>query len=313
MNRYGKLISLLLVLFLATSLAWAERRIVPLDELKSTQEQQQAVHVIASVIKKYHYKSTKLDDESSEQILQRYLDALDPNRFFFLAQDITLFSRYKTSLDDFIKSVNVEPAFEIFRTYRNRVSEAVSHANQLVDGEFDFTVDETYPFDREDVPWAQTHAELNELWRKRVKNDFLALRLAGKEDAEIRKTLHGRYKRLESRVAQFDANDVFQAFINAYTLNVEPHTSYMSPSTSENFDISMRLSLEGIGAVLRSEDEYTVVQKTVVGGPAKLSGQLHAGDRIVGVGQGLESEIEDVIGWRLQDVVEKIRGPKGSV
>jgi carboxyl-terminal processing protease len=313
MNRYGKLISLLLVLFLATSLAWAERRIVPLDELRSTHEQQQAVHVIASVIKKYHYKTTKLDDESSEQILQRYLDSLDPNRFFFLAQDINLFSRYKTSLDDFIKSVNVEPAFEIFRTYRTRVSEAVTHANQLVDGEFDFTVDETYRFDREDVPWAQTHAELNELWRQRVKNDFLTLRLAGKEDAEIRKTLHKRYKRLETRVAQFDANDVFQAFINAYTLNVEPHTSYMSPSTSENFDISMRLSLEGIGAVLRGEEEYTVVQKTVVGGPAKLSGQLHAGDRIVGVGQGLDSEIEDVIGWRLQEVVEKIRGPKGSV
>ncbi len=200
-----------------------------------------------------------------------------------------------------------------FRVYRKRVSEAVSHANKLLDGTFDFTLDESYQFDREDAPWAGTHAELNEIWRKRVKNDFLNLRMTGKEDDEIRKTLRSRYERLESRIVQYDVNDVYQAFINAYTLNLEPHTSYMSPSTSENFDISMRLSLEGIGAVLRSEEEYTVVQKTVVGGPAKLSAQLHAGDRIVGVGQGLDGEIEDIIGWRLQDVVEKIRGPKGSL
>jgi carboxyl-terminal processing protease len=193
------------------------------------------------------------------------------------------------------------------------VEEAVNHAVKLLDKDFDFNIDETYQYDRAEAPWAQTRAELDEIWRKRVKNDFLTLRLTDKADPEIRKTLKGRYERLMHRVEQFDANDVYQTFINAFTLNLEPHTSYMSPSTSENFDISMRLSLEGIGAVLRSEDEYTVVQKTVVGGPAQLSGQLHAGDRIVGVGQGLEGEIEDIIGWRLQDVVEQIRGPKGSV
>ncbi len=193
------------------------------------------------------------------------------------------------------------------------MGEAIAYTQKLLDGEFDFTIDESYQFEREDEPWPQTRTELNDLWRKRVKNDFLNLKLTDKPDAEIRKTLRARYARLESRVQQFDANDVFQTFINAYTLSLEPHTSYMSPSTSENFDISMSLSLEGIGAVLKDEDGYTVVQKTVIGGPAELSNLLQAGDRIIGVGQGLDGEIIDIVGWRLQDVVEQIRGPKGSV
>ncbi|PUB91536.1 MAG: tail-specific protease, partial [gamma proteobacterium symbiont of Ctena orbiculata] len=210
-------------------------------------------------------------------------------------------------------NARIEPAFEIFRLYRKRVAEAVAHAQKLVDKAFDFTIDESYRFERDKEPWPQTRTELQEIWRKRVKNDFLNLRLMDKKDDEIRKTLRERYKRLLSRVEQFDANDVFQTFVNAYTLSLEPHTSYMSPSTSENFDISMRLSLEGIGAVLKDEDGFTVVQKTVIGGPAEQSELLHSGDRIVGVGQGLEGEIIDIVGWRLQDVVEQIRGPKGSV
>ncbi len=313
MKHNCKLVAVSLALVLVGSTAWADRRVIPLDELKPIFEHQLSTHHIVKVISNHHYKDSKLDDDVSEQILERYLDTLDPNHFFFLASDINHFSKYQTSLDDYLKNAKVEPAFDIFRVYRKRVVEAVDHAKKLLDGEFDFTLDESYQFDREDAPWANTQAELNEIWRKRVKNDFLNLRMTGKADDEIRKTLRSRYERLESRVEQYDVNDVYQAFINAYTLNLEPHTSYMSPSTSENFDISMRLSLEGIGAVLRSEEEYTVVQKTVVGGPAKLSGQLHAGDRIVGVGQGMDGEIDDIIGWRLQDVVEKIRGPKGSL
>jgi carboxyl-terminal processing protease len=313
MNHDSKFLIRFLVLLLFAPALWAQPVAVPLDALEPTLEHNQSTHVIVKVIDKYHYKHSQLDDKASEQILDRYLESLDPNRFFFLAGDVNAFSSYKDSLDDYLKSGRVDPAFNIFRTYRKRVEEAVAHAEKLLKKDFDFTIDETYQYERSEQPWAQTRAELDEIWRKRVKNDFLTLRLTGKDDAEIRKTLNGRYERLKHRVEQFDANDVYQTFINAFTLNLEPHTSYMSPSTSENFDISMRLSLEGIGAVLRSEDEYTVVQKTVVGGPAQLSGQLHAGDRIVGVGQGLDGEIEDIIGWRLQDVVEKIRGPKGSV
>ncbi|ODB98236.1 tail-specific protease [Candidatus Thiodiazotropha endoloripes] len=302
-----------LILILVSAPVWANRQTVPIQELRPTAEQQQTASVIVKVIAKYHYKEVALDDSMSEMILQRYYDTLDPNRSFFLAGDVVHFSGYRDKLDDYLKNARIEPAFEIYRLYRQRVSEAVSHALKLVDGEFDFTIDEVYIYDREDQPWAQTRTALNDIWRKRVKNDFLNQRLMDKEDAEIKKTLKERYERLLSRVEQFDSNDVFQTFINAYTLSLEPHTSYMSPSTSENFDISMRLSLEGIGAVLKDEDGYTVVQKTIIGGPAEQSDLLHAGDKIVGVGQGLEGEMIDIVGWRLQDVVEQIRGPKGSV
>lgn len=302
-----------LILIFVSAPLWANRQPVPVQELRPTAEQQQTASVIVKVIEKYHYKDTALDDAMSEMILKRFYGALDPNRSFFLAADIVHFSSYRDKLDDYLKNARIEPAFEIFRLYRQRVSEAIGHALKLLEDDFDFTIDEIYVFEREELPWAQTRTELNDIWRRRVKNDFLNLRLMDKQDKEIKKTLKARYERLLSRVEQFDNNDVFQTFINAYTLSLEPHTSYMSPSTSENFDISMRLSLEGIGAVLKDEDGYTVVQKTIVGGPAEQSDLLHAGDKIVGVGQGLEGEIMDIIGWRLQDVVEQIRGPKGSV
>ncbi len=311
--RNTRLVTTCIILLLVSMPAWAAKRLVPVSELHPTEEQQQTANVIVKVIDKYHYKDVVLDDTMSKDILKRFFDALDPNRSFFLANDIRRFSIYQDKLDDYLSNARIEPAFEIFRTYRQRVGEAIAYTQKLLDGEFDFTIDESYQFEREDEPWPQTRTELNDLWRKRVKNDFLNLKLTDKPDAEIRKTLRARYARLESRVQQFDANDVFQTFINAYTLSLEPHTSYMSPSTSENFDISMSLSLEGIGAVLKDEDGYTVVQKTVIGGPAELSNLLQAGDRIIGVGQGLDGEIIDIVGWRLQDVVEQIRGPKGSV
>jgi carboxyl-terminal processing protease len=302
-----------LILVFVSAPLWASQQSVPLQELRPSAEQQQTASVIVKVIEKYHYKEVELDDRMSEMILHRYYDTLDPNRSFFLAGDLAHFSGYRDKLDDYLKNARIEPAFEIFILYRQRVHEAVNHALKLLEGDFDFTLDEVYVYEREGLPWPQTRAELNDVWRKRVKNDFLNMRLMDKEDKEIKKTLKERYARLLSRVEQFDSNDIFQTFINAYTLSLEPHTSYMSPSTSENFDISMRLSLEGIGAVLKDEDGYTVVQKTIIGGPAEQSDLLHAGDKIVGVGQGLEGEIVDIVGWRLQDVVEQIRGPKGSV
>jgi carboxyl-terminal processing protease len=308
-----KVILLGFLLLLGTTALWAKRQAVPIDELQPTSEQQQTASVIVKVIEKYHYKEAALDDAMSKMILDRYFESLDPNRSFFHARDMVRFSVYQDKLDDYLKNSRIEPAFEIFRLYRKRVAEAVAYAHKLVDKGFDFSVDENYQFERDEMPWPQTRTELQEIWRKRVKNDYLNLRLLEKPDKEIRKTLHERYKRLVNRVEQFDSNDVFQTFINAYTLSLEPHTSYMSPSTSENFDISMRLSLEGIGAVLKDEDGFTVVQKTVIGGPAEQSDLIHSGDRIVGVGQGLEGGIIDIVGWRLQDVVEQIRGPKGSV
>jgi carboxyl-terminal processing protease len=312
MNIFKVFLLCSLILSGVTTL-WASRQVVQIKELQPTPEQQQTASVIVKVIEKYHYKEAALDDAMSKMILDRYFESLDPNRSFFHARDMVRFSVYQDKLDDYLKNSRIEPAFEIFRLYRKRVAEAVAYAHKLVDKGFDFSVDESYQLERDMEPWAQTVTELQEIWRKRVKNDYLNMRLMDKEDEEINKTLHERYTRLLSRVEQFDNNDVFQTFINAYTLSLEPHTSYMSPSTSENFDISMRLSLEGIGAVLKDEDGFTVVQKTVIGGPAEQSDLLHSGDRIVGVGQGLEGEVIDIVGWRLQDVVEQIRGPKGSV
>ena len=193
------------------------------------------------------------------------------------------------------------------------MEERTTFALALLDQGFSFDQDEHYRFDRAKAAWAATPTELDQIWRQRVKNDWLGLKLAKKKDEEIRKVLRERYEGLAKRVRQFDSDDIYQTFINAYIETLEPHTSYMSPSTAENFDISMRLSLEGIGAVLKGEADYTEVQRTIPGGPARVSGLIHAGDRIVGVGQGQDGPIEDVVGWRLQDVVDKIRGPKDSV
>ena len=202
----------------------------------------------------------------------------------------------------------------IFRRFRELVEQRVAYAKELLQAnDFDFDHRRDVPVRPHRSRLAADAAALDDLWRRRVKNDILSLRLAGKDEAEITETLRKRYEGIARRVAQMAPEDVFQAFINAFTLSVEPHTSYMSPRLSENFDIGMRLSLQGIGAVLRNENEFTEIQSTVPGGPAERSGELKGGDRIVGVAQGDDGEMEDVIGWRLQDVVDLIRGPKDSV
>jgi len=285
---------------------------VALNDLASNRAQRQTTVIVTKVLDKFHYRQVPLDDTMSAKVLERYLEGLDPNRSFFTRKDIEGFDGYRTRLDDSLRSGDLEPAFRIFLVFRKRVEERTAYALKLLKAPFDFTVNEQYEFDREKAPWPRDKAALDDLWRKRVKNDALTLRLSGKKDDEIRETLRKRYEGLDRRTRQFNSEDVFQSFVNAYTLSIEPHTAYMSARTSENFDISMRLSLEGIGAVLRAESEHTLVQKTVPGGPAALSGQLHAGDKIVGVAQGDSGEMQDVVGWRLQEVVDLIRGPKGS-
>ncbi|MCB1872089.1 MAG: carboxy terminal-processing peptidase [Gammaproteobacteria bacterium] len=291
----------------------ATATVVPLEELQPTREQRQATLIIIRVIDKHHYKHLQLNDDASNLIFDRYLEALDPNRSYFTARDIDRFSIYRDQLDNALLQAHLTPAFDIFRVYRQRVDERIAYALDLLERKFDFSLDEDYQFDRADAAWPVDRIALDELWRKRVKNDVLTLRLNGKTETEIKKSLSQRYQGVKRRTQQLDSNDVFQTFINAYTLSLEPHTSYMSPRVSENFDISMRLSLEGIGAVLRNENEYTEVLSTVPGGPAALSGKVQTGDRIIGVGQGGDGEIQDVVGWRLQDVVDQIRGPKGTV
>lgn len=305
--------SLTIALLLATAATFGAPHPIPLSELFPSPGHTKSAIVINKVLERFHYRKITLDSLFARQVLDSYLEALDANRAFFLAHDVARFESGARHLDDSLHRGDLDIAFDIFRVYRMRVDERVAHALKLLEGNFDFSRPESYAFEAPDAPWLTTGVELDELWRKRVTNDFLTLRLADKPDAEIRERLQKRYQGLARRIHQFNGDDVFQTFMNAYTQTLEPHTSFMSPNLSENFDISMKLSLEGIGAVLRSDNEYTVVQSTVPGGPARDSGQVYAGDQIVGVAQGLDGAIEDVVGWRLEDVVDKIRGPKGSV
>lgn len=262
---------------------------------------------------RFHYKPAPLDDALSSQIFDRYLESLDADRSFFLQGDIDRFAGLRTSFDDALRDQRLQPAFDIFNLYVQRVGERTAHARRVLKGEFDFTRDESYAFKREEAPWATSPAELDALWKQRVKNDVLRLKLAGKDMAAIRATLDKRYANFAERVREIKSEDLFQTFMNAYAASIEPHTAYMNPRTTENFNISMRLSLEGIGAVLqRDDDEMTVIRTIVPGGPADLSGKLKVGDRIVGVGQGRSGAMTDVIGWRIDDVVDLIRGPKDS-
>ncbi len=281
-------------------------------DLKPSAAQERATRLITHFISNYHYKPTALDDGLSVQIFDRFLESLDPTRSFFSAQDLARFDAHRTRLDDYLRKAELDPIYEIFLGYRKRVSERVAAAKRLLAGPLDFGVDEELDLDRSKAAWPADDAALDDLWRRRVKNDVLALRIAGKDEAAIAKTLANRYDGLDRRTQQLNAEDVFQLFVNAYTTSIEPHTAYFSPRTSENFRIRMSLSLEGIGAVLQAEDEYTLVREVVPGGPADKSGTLHPQDRITGVGQGEKGELVDVIGWRLDDVVDLIRGPKGT-
>jgi carboxyl-terminal processing protease len=290
----------------------ASENIVPIEELAPTAEHQRATRAILNLMRRYHYRKVKVDDALSEQAFDRYLKWLDTSRSVLLASDVKEFEKYRRKLDDALRFGKLKPAFEIFRRFRMRMEERTEWAQSLVAREFDFTIDESYNVERKDLPWQVDKAGLDELWRLRVKNDVLELRLIGRDTEQIRDTLTKRYARMSRRITQLDANDVYQSFVNAYTQSVEPHSSYFSPRTAENFDIRMKLSLQGIGAALLSENEYIVVRRIITGGPAALSKKLHVDDRIIGVGQG-DDPIVDVVSWRLEDVVDLIRGPKDSV
>ena len=286
---------------------------VEINDSETEKKFEKITKIVTETISRHNFKQTPLDDELSKVIFNTYLNDLDPNRSYFLAKDIQRFNDYNEHLDDALEQNDLNPAFIIFNRYREQVDKQVNYALKLLDGDFDFNVDEEYQFDRVDEPWAKSQEILDETWRKRVKNDYLGLKLSGdKNDKEIRESLTKNYQTLSRRTSQLNSTDVYQLFINAYTASVEPHTSYFSPRTSENFKIRMSLSLEGIGAVLEPENEYTKVRRVVAGGPAATSEQLNSGDRIIGVGQDEEGQIIEVVGWRLDDVVDLIRGPKGT-
>ncbi|MDO6446041.1 carboxy terminal-processing peptidase [Colwellia sp. 1_MG-2023] len=258
-----------------------------------------------------HYKTVQMDDVLSEQIFDRYIKQLDYNRNVFLASDIKGFEKYRLDFDSVIARGKLDVAYDIYNLNMQRRLERYEYALTLLEKPFDFTKEETYTYDRENADWPVSEVELNELWRLKVKYDALNLTLAGKEWEKVQEVLGKRYRYAIKRLKQSESEDVFQIVMNSFARVVEPHTSYLSPRNAERFQMDMNLSLEGIGAVLRAEEDYTVIQSIVTGGPADKSKALKPKDRIVGVSQG-EEKFEDVIGWRLDDVVDLIKGPKGS-
>ena len=280
---------------------------------KPTPTQAQTAVLAARFLTRFHYKPEALDSKMSAQIFDHYLDALDSDRLFLLQSDVDRFLPERDKLGDAIYNEDLSAPFAIYNLYLQRVGERIAYARDALKHDFDFTKEESYQYQREKAPWAKSTDELNDLWRKRVKNDWLRLKLAGKKDADIRSTLDKRYANYTDRLRQLNSEDVFQTFMNAYAMAIEPHTNYLGPRASENFDIAMKLSLEGIGAVLQRDDDYTAIREIVPAGPAFLSGKLKVGDRILSVGQGENGALVDVIGWRLDDVVDKIRGAKDTV
>ena len=281
--------------------------------LSPTVDHLRATQLITDFLGRYHYRKFELDDDFSAVIYDNFLSTLDPNRNYFLATDIARFDKYRLSLDDALKSNNLIPPFNLFTTYRKRVNERIEYALHLLEAEFDFSKQEEFLIQRDDATWPHTIEQQNDLWRKRIKNDVLSLRLADKNDDEIKTTLTKRYNGIRIRSNQLNEDDIFQLYINSYATAIDPHTSYLSPRSFDNFEIRMSLSLEGIGALLRTDGEHTVVERVIPGGPADLSALLHSSDKIVGIAQQKEKEFTDVIGWRLEEVVELIRGPKDTV
>lgn len=280
--------------------------------IKPTATEAQAAQLTARFLTRFHYDAQPLDDAMSQRIYKAYFKLLDGEKVFFTQVDMDKFAPMKTKLDDAIWNQDLAAPFDIFNAYVQSAVKQMAYARGLLKQGFDFNTNETYNFDRKNASWPKDQAALDDLWRQRTMNDWMRLKLAGKSDDDIRKTLDKRYAGYIDRVKQLDGQDGFQTFMTSYANTTDPHTDYLSPREAENFDIIMKLSLEGIGAVLQARDDYTQIRELVPAGPAAKSGKIHVGDRIVGIGQGETGPITDVIGWRLDDVVNRIRGKKDT-
>lgn len=318
-NRAGAAVLVALLLAVATLLLGTARspsasaNATTTTDFAPTERQAKVARLVSSMFERSHYRQAPVNDPVSSLVLDRYLESIDGSRSYFLASDIQEFEQYRYELDDAITTGKLEPAFAIFNRFQQRNRERMAHAMKLLDTEPDFTVDEAFEFDREQAPWATSQAELDELWRQRVKNDAVSLMLTDKTWAETRDVLKKRYERVAKRSEQITGDDVFENFMNSFAHVFDPHSSYFSPRNSEEYRIQMSLSYEGIGASLQSIDDYVTIMEILPGGSAQQNGELKAQDRILAVGQGKDGKMVDVVGWRLDDVVQLIRGPNGSI
>jgi carboxyl-terminal processing protease len=309
-SYYSRALALLAGLLLAAAVA---AKPTPATEtLEPSDRHGKISRLVTTLFERSHYRRMPVDDVTSSRMLDSYLEALDGNRQYFLAADIAEFEAWRTNLDDAVKRGRLEPVFEIYSRYLERARDRLEFALLVLDKPHDFTIDEDFVFDRSGEPWPASRAELDDLWRQRVKNDALGLLLTDKDLDEAREILRGRYQQVLKRLGQVKSDDVFETFMNAFANTMDPHTSYYSPRNSEEYRIQMSLNYDGIGATLQIQDEYVSVVNVIEGGPAALDGTLKPKDRIIGVGQGEDGDMVDVVGWRLDEVVDLIRGPGGS-
>ena len=267
---------------------------------------------VGGILQKSHYSRLRIDDAMSPRVMDKFLEAMDGQRAYFLASDIAEFEPSRLRFDDMIRTGDIDPAYAMFARYQQRNRERVQYALALLDKEPDFTVRESFEFDREGAPWPASSQKLDEIWRKRVKNDALSLLLAGKTWTEARDTLRTRYERVLKRIDQIKPEEVFEIYLNSYARAFDPHSNYFSPRNSEEYKIQMSLNYEGIGASLQLIDDHVTIMNLIEGGPAAAAGTLTVNDRITAVGQGDSGPLTDVVGWRIDDVVQLIRGKGGT-
>lgn len=280
-------------------------------ELSPTVSQRRTQELVTQILTQFHYQKVALDDQLSGKIWDAYLKEVDGNKWYFTASDVKGFDKYRNDLDEALPQGNLRPAYEVYNLFLKRVHDRNKAVEKLLEKPFDFSVDESYDVDRDKAPWASSQEELDDMWRKIVKSQALDLKLSGKADTAIVSVLRERYTNLDKQWSKIKSEHVFQEFMNAFAETIDPHTNYFSPPDASRFKDEMAQSFEGIGASLRSENDYTKIQEIMPGGPAMKSGLLHKDDRIVGVAQG-DGPMVDVIGWAIDDVVKRIRGPKGT-
>ncbi len=283
------------------------------DLTQPSAEDRQITKVVTSLLRSDHLSGRQLDDVISRRCLKSFLKSLDPWKVYFYQSDVDTFMKRQNDLDDMIGKGDVSFAYEVFGRFLQRIDERVKLVDELLAIEHDFTADEEMIRDRELVRYPRTVAEARDRWRKRIKYDLLVLKADGTDGDQAREKLTRRYHGFGKQMHQTDREELLEIYLTSMTTSYDPHTSYMSASTLENFAIAMRLELEGIGASLQSVDGYTVVKKIIPGGAADKEGTLKVEDKIVGVGQGAEGEVVDIVDMKLKTVVQKIRGDRGTV
>ncbi|HBW96705.1 MULTISPECIES: carboxy terminal-processing peptidase [unclassified Pseudoalteromonas] len=312
MSKKFTLIPLVAALFSGSLFASVEAaKLEDLPVLKQESQHGTASKRVANLFARSHYTPVRFNDGLSSKVYDRYIESLDFNKSVFLASDIAAFEKYRNDFDNAITTGKLGFTFDIFNLSLKRRFERYDYSLSLLDKEMTFDKDDEYFFDREDSAWPASQAELDEIWRERVKYDALRLKMTGKDWEGIKEVLTKRYKNAQKRLVQTNSEDAFQIVMNSLARSIEAHTSYLSPRRAEQFKMDMDLELEGIGAVLSPDEDYTVIRSLVPGGPADKTEQLKADDKIIGVAQD-QKEFVDVIGWRLDDVVDLIKGPKGT-